>query len=306
MAAVLAGVLAVPLARAFTAAQPTKGDRSVEEIQLFSARPTDYLRAHKYSVLWKDRALPPEPERALFPGAAPIALAAIGLAPPLTAVQAVYGVGLLLAFDGSLGFSGVAYRYLHRWLPPVRGLRVPARFAALVGLSLAIFAGFGIVRLLRWCRRPWLAHLMLSAVVVFTIVEARPQLLLEPVWREPPVIYKSLPDTGVVLAEFPVVTPESRNIPFMYFSIWHWKPMVNGYSGFVPRSYQLLEPKLVDFRDVDVLRSLGVTHVTVNCGLDLEDCGPSLTEVENVDGLRLLTESKWEGEVVRLYELLRR
>ena len=307
-AAALAGVLAIPLARAFMAAQPIKGDRPVDEIRFYSALPVDYLRTHKYSVIWKERALPPLPERSLFPGAAPVLLAAIGLVPPLTAIQAVYAVGLLVAFDGSLGFNGVTYPYLHEWLPPVRGLRAPARFAALVGLSLAAFAAFGAARLMRWCPRSWIADVALTAIVVFVIVDARARLDLFPVWRDPPVIYESLRDKpGVVLAEFPVVLPESNSIPFMYFSIWHWKPMVNGYSGFVPVSYyKVLEPQLVDFKDVDVLRARGVTHVTVNCGLDLEDCNSSLSELEKVDGLRLVEESRWADEAVRLYEVLRR
>ena len=32
-------------------------------------------------------------------------------------------------------------------------------------------------------------------------------------------------------------TTKPSNIPFMYFSLWHWARMVNGYSGFIPKSY---------------------------------------------------------------------
>ena len=43
-----------------------------------------------------------------------------------------------------------------------------------------------------------------------------------------------------MLFEFPVHPQPERfeeNLPYMYFSIWHWTPMVNGYSGFNPPSY---------------------------------------------------------------------
>ena len=50
-------------------------------------------------------------------------------------MRLVYAAGLLVAFDGSLGFNGVSYPFLHRWFAPIRGIRSPARFAAIVGLS---------------------------------------------------------------------------------------------------------------------------------------------------------------------------
>ena len=61
--------------------------------------------------------------------------------------------GLLVAFDGSLGFNGLTYPYLYKWLSPIRGLRVPARFSVLVALSLAVLAGFGVRRLLASVRQ---------------------------------------------------------------------------------------------------------------------------------------------------------
>ena len=82
VAALLAGVIAVPLARAFIAAQPLRGERPTDEIRYYSATPFDYLRANRHSALWRDRMPSAEAERALFPGVAPLALGALGLAPP--------------------------------------------------------------------------------------------------------------------------------------------------------------------------------------------------------------------------------
>ena len=92
-----------------------------------------------------------------------------------------------------------------------------------------------------------------------------------PVWKEPPAIYDTLKARpGVVLAEFPVDAIEVFNTPYMYFSVWHFLPMVNGYSGYIPESYTTLAPDLLEFPRGDsaaALRRRGVTHVTVNCGL---------------------------------------
>ena len=302
----VASVLTIPLARAFEAAQPSKGDRPVSEIEHYSAKPADYLRAQKYSALWRHRLLPPVPERTLFPGAAPLALGAIGLAPPLSPVRIVYAAGLLVSFDGSLGFNGVEYPYLHRWLSPFRGLRVPARLGVVVGLTLSILAGFGARRILRRCRSRTCEHVVFAALVAGVMIDAWPALTLRSVWKEPPEIYKSLKDTpGVILAEFPMARGEG-NAPFMYFSLWHWLPMVNGYSGFIPKSYGDLIADVADFprpEAIAALRRRGVTHVTINCALSDAGCEDLIHLMRQCPELRLIEDARWAGGPLQLYAL---
>jgi hypothetical protein len=307
--AVLAGVLAVPLIRPFVEAQPAKGERSLGEIALYSAKPSDYLRANAHSAAWRDRLMPSVAERALFPGIMPLALGAVGFAPPFSAVRAVYGVGLLVAYDASLGFNGYVYPYLHRWLPPVRGLRAPARFSAIVGLTLAIFAGFGVLRVLRCCRRKAIEWAVLAVMVAAILADAWPVLALEPVWKTTPSIYERLPATGdVVIAELPVIYDPGYNVQFMYFSVWHWRPMLNGYSGFIPASYDRLTTELAEFpRDETpaVLRAHGATHVIVNCGLRYPGCDEDRALMRRSQGVRFMGDVVWEGAQVELYEIVR-
>ena len=73
---------------------------------------------------------------------------------PSAPTRAAYAGALLVAFEISRGFNGPVYPYLYEWLPFVRGLRVPARSSLLVGLSLALLAGFGVRRLLAGRSRP--------------------------------------------------------------------------------------------------------------------------------------------------------
>jgi len=122
-----------------------------------------------------------------------------------------------------------------------------------------------------------------------------------------PAIYDTLKGRpGVVLAEFPVDANQVFNTPYMYFSVWHFLPMVNGYSGHIPESYTALEPDLLEFPrggSAAALRRRGVTHVTVNCGLQSADCDETMNVMRQSPDLRLIEETSWEGEPVRLFEL---
>ena len=147
-------LLALPLARTYSSAR--LGDREIPTVTYYSATAADYLRAHPRSATWGERTLPGRmPERALFPGVMILLLAAIALIPPLGVTRAAYAGALLVAFEMSRGFNSVFYPYLYEWLPFIRGLRVPARASILVGLTLALLAGFGVRRLLGG-RSAWL------------------------------------------------------------------------------------------------------------------------------------------------------
>jgi hypothetical protein len=307
----LALALAVPLARPYLVAQMVKGDRDVPAVTMFSATASDYLRAHERSALYGPHLLPGRKiERALFPGVLPIVLAIASLAPPVGLVRLAYAAGLLIAFDGSLGFHGLLYPYLYDWFPPMRGLRVPARFSVIVGLSLAILSGFGMRRLLARLS-PGKAQVAFAAAVILLAFDLRPNLSLEPVWPEPPSIYAGVNAHHTVLAEFPVPDDPfgfAFNTSYMYFSLWHGANMVNGYSGFLPTSYEELAKGLASFpstSSVALLRQRGVTHVTLNCALYRDDCSPVLRAFDSEPALRRVTEGRWQGAPAVLYELIR-
>src|SRR5207237_990317 len=76
-----------------------------------------------------------------------VALALVALWPPLSATRIAYALGLLIAFDVSLGFNGIVYRALYDYFLPFRALRIPARMGIMVGFSLAVLAGYGAARI---------------------------------------------------------------------------------------------------------------------------------------------------------------
>ena len=310
VAIVLALAAAAPLARAFLAAQPMKGERNTTEVTYYSATPADYLRANRLSALWKNRLPGARPERALFPGAAPLALAAVGLVPPLGSVQLAYAAGLAISVDGTLGLNGLTYPYLYRWFAPIRGLRVPARFIALVSLTLSIFAGFGAARVLRRYRTKALTQAVFAGLIGIIMIDAWPALNLTPAFRQPPAFYEVVKNTpGAIVAEFPVPYDEIDNIPYMYFSLWHWAPLVNGYSGFIPMSYAEYTKEIATFPAPDAIAALrrrGVTHVTVNCALGYPGCRSVEALARDSNSLRLVAETPWRGVAVQLYEVSKR
>jgi hypothetical protein len=92
---------------------------------------------------------------------------------------------------------------------------------------------------------------------------------LVPYPNTPPPLYEfvaRLPP-GVV-AEFPL--PEALPGPeprYMYMSTFHWKPLINGYSGFYPPSYLNQLRRLQPFPDaftVGALQRTGVSYVIVH------------------------------------------
>ena len=89
----------------------------------------------------------------------------------------------------------------------------------------------------------------------------------------PAEVYRALKVArpGVII-EFPLPHPD--NPPgwdpyFQAWSVWHWRPMLNGYSGFYSRQYQDAVRDLSTFPDaasVDTLRRLEVRYVIIHRG----------------------------------------
>jgi hypothetical protein len=310
IAGVLALALALPLARTYTAAR--LGDREPETVAYYSATAADYLRAHPRSATWGDLTLPGRmPERALFPGVMILLLAAVALVPPVGVTRAAYGIVLVVAFEISRGFNSTVYPYLYEWLPFVRGLRVPARASILVAMTLALLAGFGVRRLLA-TRAPRLQGVALAVLVAAIAVDLRPLLKLEPVWHDPPPVYETIAGhPGVVLAEFPFGGSSRRytpNAPYLYFSLWHWAQMLNGYSGHYPPGqvdFEVAVGTFPDARALELLRGRGATHVTVTCALYGGGCDELVAAADAVPAFRIVASGQWQGAPVRLYELKR-
>ena len=189
------------------------------------------------------------------------------------------------------------YAFLFEYVPGFDGVRVPARFAMIVALLLAILAGYGAAVLMRWrFGRPALALLTLlflaeSTHVPFIVNGATPPRGFNPpearVYSpaEAPAIYHAIAEIAPesVLAELPLGYPDFDQRA-MFYSTVHWKRLVNGYSGFTPPHYGRLTAVLSEIpRHPDIslaaLREMGVTHVLVHEAAYIDGEGVATTAV---------------------------
>ena len=178
-------------------------------------------------------------------------------------VRFAYALGLILAFDVSLGFNGVIYRGLYDYFLPFKALRVPARMGLMVGFSLAVLAGYGAARIAERLRSAPARRLALTALGVLMLAEYASKPL--PLWtapRHPPESYADLMrDAGdgptSVIFEFPTGAMEDPE--YLYYSTFHWQYLVNGYSGFFPPSYRKVVNAVRDFPDEKSMSVIG-TH----------------------------------------------
>ena len=296
---------AIVLGPPYLAGREARGDRDLRTVAEFSAEGRDYRVANVHSATWVhhlsgDRRM----ERALFSGVTPLALAAAALIPPLTVVRIALLVSGALAVDWSLGVNGLTFDEVRNLALPVKGLRAPARFAVLAGTSLILLAAFGVGRLFSTLKDRRARHAVFALMVVLIWLDLRPRLTLVHAWRPPP-IYGSV-GPQMVLAEFPM--RYDWNISYMYFSTTHWARLVNGYSGYLPHTFDRLQQALAAFPAPETLllvKQQGATHFTMNCRFYGGDaaCAPILRALETEPGVRLVTRARWEDSEVRLYEL---
>jgi hypothetical protein len=289
-AAIVALIVAAPAVRAYQQNRNWAADRSIDDIVRGSAIPSDYLRVQNWNLLYGDPSRRGPAERNLFMGySLPILASTSVLASPV--VAAPYAAATLLTFDASLGVNGWTYQWLYRLLPPYRALRVPSRFAMLVSMFLAVLAGLGISSMLARLESVRVQRALLAVALIGLVSESvnRPLPLAEMPARIPGVYHylASLPP-GVVF-EYPISHLEGRSGPqdatYMYYSTAHWKPLLNGYSGFAPPSYFELRDRMAAFPEpeaIEYLRQRGAQYVLVHERFYLR--GGFDEDVEALDG----------------------
>ena len=209
------------------------------------------------------------------------------LANPATGMAGLLllAVWLSLGPAPSAGDSRVSgfglYGLLYSYVPGFTGVRVPARFAMVAGMFLAVTAAYGAA----WLgRRAWGTAALVAVGVLVVADGAAMPLAMNHTWgtseatppariypaSEAPSVYRELRamPTGTVVAEFPFGDP-AWEIRAVYYAGVHGKPVVNGYSGAFPPGYMR---RVAQLRRLDVdpdsawraLLDAGTTHVVVH------------------------------------------
>jgi hypothetical protein len=165
-----------------------------------------------------------------------------------------YGLMLVFSFLLCLGpviqvngwkiFYG-PYLLLYKWVPGFDGLRAPARIVVMLHLAVSVLAGWGLAALLQRFRSSRLRGLAAFGITLLVLFEAASfpvRMHYRPYGQDFPALYHWLArqPEDFALLELPMPTaPEEfwREADYVYFSAFHWKKLVNGYSGFFPPGY---------------------------------------------------------------------
>jgi hypothetical protein len=249
---------------------------TTEDLSSSAALSTTFIStpARLHFGLWSHRFDRPQ-GGSYFPGLTGLALAMLGLAlghgwkePRARMFVAVAFAGALVA----LGPATPVYGALRYAFAPMRGLRDPSRFGALVVLGVAFLAALGLAALgRRLTKRRYLA------VAVILLVTANAEVLCAPFdfarheGFSPIYARLAAEPERVAVAEFPFHSGETDylNVSYVLASTTHWTPLVNGYSGIAPPAYAERAKILRHFPDpaaVRELRRLGASHMIVHMG----------------------------------------
>jgi hypothetical protein len=271
LGAILLAVVSGLYARPYLGNSLRVGLRSASETTMFSAKPRDYLAATETNLLYGE-PLRGRPERRLLPGVVAVLAALVGLLLVAPAPWTVaYAIGGVAAFELSLGMYGLIYPDLYSQLGLLQGLRAPARASLLCLMFLAALAARGcaaIEGLLPANLRKLVPGVVIPALLLEYWVAPLP-LLPYPNSAPPVYAWLSQQPRGLV-AEFPVpqvTTLPGREPAYAYMSTFHWKPLLNGYSGYFPPSYLNHLVGLKDFparSAIDRLRRTGVTYLVLH------------------------------------------
>lgn len=271
-AGIVAGLLLTPYLSAYWQLRADSGLGRTADEQIAGSW-QDYLATGARVHAWW---VPDDAARSLaygFPGVTAVVLVAVGVSrkairrDPRFVMCAAAAAGCVLV---SMAPRMPFYSALHGAIPLFQAVRVPALLSQQVLLMVAVLAGFGAAAIeTRWrSARTWPA----MAVVLVLLVNL--EALRAPIgftrFDGVPAVYEALAherDAVVVEVPFPIPQQWFLNGRYMVNSTKHWRPMLNGYSGFKPASYEKSYEAARAFPAPESLIALherGVTHVVVH------------------------------------------
>lgn len=256
------------------------GERKLQEVVFFSSDLRDFLHAGPQSLLygWTDSVwhiAPFEVRQYMFPGWTALALALVGgclaagtrrarsgpaKGPGLSPGRAFLLVALALAIlemgpylrlFGTLIKVPMPYLAVYALVPGYAGFRDIGRMDQVMMAFLCGAAAIGAARLVGRPRRAGVLLALAALIVLESWVVQRPLLPVASGSRIPAAYaWLALQPAGVV-AELPMchlnTAPCIEEAAYMYFSTYHWHPLVNGGGGFAPADWDATTASMLTF-----------------------------------------------------------
>ncbi len=244
--------------------------RRYEDVVYYSASPRDYFTPSRFNRPPYARWLPSQSrsERALFPGLGALALALIGGFVGRGRDRSFWLFGIVLSatavvlsFGPELRWGDTAlplpYRFFYRHLPGFDSIRVPARISVLALFGIAVLAGLGAAALVEKWKKPLaigLLGLLLFEYRTYSLESAFPEapsISAADLW-----LAKEKAEGAVLVLPIHEGEEIIHESLAMYQSTAHFRPLLNGYSGWWPNDYWELVGRLRHFPTVRSLRFL--------------------------------------------------
>lgn len=183
---------------------------------------------------------------------------------------------LFLSFGKTFHFLGrstpdltLPFSWFYDYFPGFSGLRAPSRYGVFVLFVVAVMAGFGFKLIQNKFNKKKTRTLALVLVILLLNIEYLSiphKMSFVPKRKEIPPTYQWLRDQpeDFALLDFPFFPQLGLESVYMYFSIFHGKKIVNGYSGFLPPSYFYIREVFNSFPSkacIDILKSLDVKYL---------------------------------------------
>ncbi|MDX2435528.1 MAG: discoidin domain-containing protein [Acidobacteriota bacterium] len=202
------------------------------------------------------------------------------------------------------------YRLLYDHVPGFNGIRSTGRIHIMTLNSLAVLAAFGVAGAQASSQRRWLRLTAAAGIPLLMLMEyfsAPIPTTRIPSKDELPPVYRWLaedPEGGPIL-ELPLAFDGPRKnlkeIARVYSSTIHWRPMINGYSGYLPPLYIEMRRRWRELGPGQVLadaKSLGVQEVLVHTELfqgsglqktraALSEMNPVAARIADLDGVEV-------------------
>lgn len=260
--------------------------RNWQEVRMSSATLRDWLNPGEVNRVYR-RWLDPttNPECWLFPGVLGILFAAAGAIvgvgargsglggengpaaprPPTPDLRPPAFVALLwvtTGFIGSLGVHTFFYRFLYSYAPGFRAVRVPARWANITYVGMAMLIAFAVAWLAR--NRRWAG--VLAAALFVAELRAAP-IRWWATRPDVPPVYRWIATQHIRVVELPINVNDSE-YRYMRFATAHHRPIANGVSGFAPPEFERLSSMwhaaVIGDDFVSELRRIGINFILLH------------------------------------------
>lgn len=269
--------------------------RNIFDTMHLRAFPIDYLQVLPTSILTRFGFPIGSPEHALYPTITLFILAVAGIIIAWKK-RKLYTIILIcwacIAFILSFGTEQygirLPYYYLYQWIPLFQIVRVPARFSIFFILSLSVLASFALASIESRLRR---IYIIIICLFLVETVQINIPFTRIPIKDTIPPVYQWLAQqkSETIIAEVPfrrfyMGNPMEQQLmkPYqslnekdnyaietyrVYFSSFHKKRIINGYSGFFPTEYNTISELAESFPSqifLNVIKERGVHYLIVH------------------------------------------